>query len=56
MRTEVLKARNILLLDYLKKHISLQLSYLLRVGIYERTTQMERMNNVVERRDKCTDH
>jgi hypothetical protein len=51
----VLKARNALLLDYLKIHISLQLSYLLCAGIYERTTQTERMKRVDEMRDKCTD-
>jgi len=36
-------------------HISLQLSCLLRVGICERTTQIEHMKRVVEMIDKCTD-
>ena len=50
----MLKARNAVLLDNFKIHISLQLSYLLRVRIYERTAQIERMKRGGERRDKCT--
>ena len=51
----MLRARNALLLDNFKIHISIQLSYLLRVGIYERTIQIERMKRVGERRDKHKD-
>jgi hypothetical protein len=51
----VLKARNALLLDYFKIHISWQLSCLLRVGIHERITQIEWVKRVGEMRDKCTD-
>jgi hypothetical protein len=51
----VLKARKALLLDHFNIHISLKLSYLLRVGIYERTTQIELMKRVGDMGDKCAD-